>query len=222
MYTPAEAAFYSRVRTQTLNRWLFGSKHGDRVIFPEAGDDDRVVTFLDFVQSLAIRSIRNTFKIPLQKIRQTVDLARTQGVEYPFAVEHSTYLFGDENAPGHGDLVLRIGDDLLQASGRSKGNYVMREIAELYMRDLHFSPETGLADRYVAWADRDGAKITMDPRFRFGEPVIESCGFTARTLWEAYEIEGGIDQAAEAFGIDRSQIELALSYYDHLISNTSA
>ena len=41
----------------------------------------------------------------------------------------------------------------------------------------------------------------MDPRERFGEPVVERCGYAASTLWEACEIEGGVEEAAKAYGV---------------------
>ena len=57
IYTPEEAAFYARVKTQVLNRWLFGDGRGANVVKPErcGKDEDRIVTFLDLVQAIAIR-----------------------------------------------------------------------------------------------------------------------------------------------------------------------
>ncbi|MBI1902061.1 MAG: hypothetical protein HYS13_13240 [Planctomycetia bacterium] len=223
LYTPAEAAFYARVRTQTMNRWLFGDKRNARVLATQVeGDGEKVVTFLDFVQALAIRAIRSKHKIPLEKIRQAVDLARSEyGIQYPFAVDHTTYLFSDEQDEGHGEIVLKIGDKLVQASGVSRKNLILREVAELYIRDLKFDPETSLAQEYTAWKGEHG-RIVMNPHIRFGEPVVERCGYSAQTLWEAYEIEGGIKNAAESYLVDEADVELALSYFDHLLSSSAA
>lgn len=223
-YTPAEAAFYARVKTQTLNRWLFGDGRGQSVVVPEVGepDDEKIVTFLDFVQALAIRAIRSRHKITLTRIRQAVEIAQENNIQYPFAVAHTTYLFSDQQDQGHGDIVLEIDGKLLQASGTHRKNYVMREIAELYMCDLHFDEQTGLANKYDAWVDQERGKIVMDPRVRFGEPYLETCGHTAETLWDAYQVEGGITPAARAFDVEDSDIELALLFYDHLISVDAA
>src|SRR4051812_17888165 len=96
LYTPAEAAFYARVRTQTLNRWLFGDSRGESVVTAQIkSDDEKIVTFRDFVQALAIRSIRTQYpKISLQKVRRAVDLAGEKlGVRHPFARPHKTYVY---------------------------------------------------------------------------------------------------------------------------------
>jgi uncharacterized protein (DUF433 family) len=224
LYTPEEAAFYARVRTDTINRWMFGNARGGRVIEPQvSADGDKVVTFLDFIQALAIRAIRTKHKVPLEKIRQAVDLARDKfGIPYPFAVEHTTYLFSDKQDQGHGDIILKIKDQLVVASGQDQCNLVMNEIAELYMRDLVYDRATGLASRYTAWASPSGGQIVMDPRRRFGEPIVESCGYTAETLWEAYEIEGGVKPAAEAHGVSEREIELALEYHDFFLNSSAA
>jgi uncharacterized protein (DUF433 family) len=218
LYTPPEAAFYARLQTRTINRWLYGNKAGKKVVSTQlaATGDEKIVTFLDFVQSLAIREIRSRHsRVDLDKIREAVDLAEERGIPYPFAVKHTAYLFGD-------NIVLKINNQLIQASGSSRKNLVMKEVAQLYLKDLSFAPDTGLADAYTAWHGRSGKRVVMNPRIRFGEPVVESCGYTAQTLWEAYEIEGGIDEAADAYGVTKDEIELALEYQDHLLNNTAA
>lgn len=98
----------------------------------------------------------------------------------------------------------------------------MKEVAQLYLQDLVFSHQTGLAEAYTAWKDQDGRRIIMNPKVRFGEPVVESCGYTAQALWEAYEIEGGVEAAADAYKVEKADIELSLRYYDHLMNNSAA
>lgn len=230
IFTPAEAAVYARVRTGVMNRWIFGDAIGESVLVAQlAGHGEKVVTFLDFVQTLAVRVLRTRHKIPLERIRQAVMVAREQGIKYPFAVEHTTYIYGDpegttrrsgveERLPS--DIAIKIGGKIIQASGHARRNLLIRPVAELYMKDLHFDPESGFADEYIAWK-RDEQRIVMNPRRRFGEPIVERCGYTASTLWEAYEIEGGIEAAARAYGVENRDVELACEYYDHLLNNAA-
>lgn len=223
IYTPAEAAFYARVMTQTMNRWIYGDKRGDRVIDPQIRNpDEKVVTFLDFVQSLAIREIRGRHKVPLDKIRDAVVLARERNIQYPFAVQHTAFLFSDGESKGHGEIVLDINGQMIQASGDARKNIIIKDVAQLYLKDLKFSPETGLAEEYVAWTDIEGRQIVMNPKIRFGEPIVKDVGYTAQSLWEAYEIEGGIEAAANAYGVENAYIELSLRYHDHLLTVSAA
>ncbi len=120
LYTPAEAAMYARVSPQLFNRWMFGNQIGAAVAFPSLGTrEDRLVTFADFVQAMAIRAMRlPPYKVPLSKIRQGIEVASDKyGVTHPFAVRHTTFLYGNE-------LLIRTGkdsDELVQITGRERG-----------------------------------------------------------------------------------------------------
>jgi uncharacterized protein (DUF433 family) len=219
MYTPREAAFYARIPTQRLTRWVFGDGHGDAVIEKQVADsEEKIVTFLDFVQSLAIRAIRLRNKgIPLQTIRRAYDDAvQEYGIEYPFARPHQIFLLADTKR-----LIIKIGaDDYRELAGKARGNKMMSQIVEPFLTDLTFSD--GLAVEYTAWSEPDGGKITMNPQHRFGEPTVIGCGYTARALWEANEVEGSVAAAAEAYGVEQKQVLMACKYYDHLVGTTAA
>jgi uncharacterized protein (DUF433 family) len=212
LYTPPEAAFYARIRTQTFNRWLYGNKSGDRVITPERGEGAKAVSFLDFVQSLTIRSITNFAsenRVPLQKLREAVEEARQRyGVEHPLAMQHKTFVFGNQI------VIKAYEDDYRVLTGHSKGNKLITPVVELHMRKLTFNSQ-GLAESYCAWGDGD-TKIVMDPHVRFGEPMFPGLGYTARTLWEAVPIEGGIEAVAEIYGVPSDAVMASCDYFDHL------
>ncbi|HEX5269547.1 MAG TPA: hypothetical protein VFW33_03620, partial [Gemmataceae bacterium] len=124
LYTPAEAALYARVPPKTVRRWLYGSSKEESVIRPELfGRDERVVTFLDFVQTLAIRAVRIQYGVSLQKIRQAVENAKNEyGVEFPFAMQHRTFIFGRE-------VVIKLHDhEFVQLSGKHAKNRMIKEV----------------------------------------------------------------------------------------------
>lgn len=225
LYTPQEAAFYSRVNTSLITRWVFGNQTGQPVITREYSGDDKVVSFLDFVQALSIRAIRIRYQIPLPRIREAVNRARDKfGIPYPFAVKHRTFLFGDVvHASSKAQIVIKISDDvndIVQLTGDAAGNRVLKEVAEVHMEDLCFDDDD-VAKSYTSfrWKDRD---IVMDPHRQFGEPLVSNTGYSARALWDAYEAEGSVDRAAEEYGVDRDDIVLALRYLDHLRGTAKA
>jgi uncharacterized protein (DUF433 family) len=216
LYTPAEAALYARVSTRLLNRWLYGSPSGDPVLRPQlTGEPERMVTFLDFVQAMAIRAIRIGHKVPLKKIRQAIDKAENRyGLSYPFARPHLTYLFD-------GEIVIKLGDDYVEASGKGADNLLLGKVVELYMKDLTFG-RGGLAESYRAYVWDKTYEISMNPKMRFGEPIVVSCGYSARALWEALQSEGSMEAAAEAYGVQPAEVEAASRYYDHILGVTAA
>lgn len=216
LYTPSQAALYARVSTPLMTRWLWGTKSAEAVVRPQLGQEqDRTVTFLDFVQAMAIRSIRIEHRVSLQKIREAVDRASLDyGVEYVFARKHKTFLFG-------GDVIIKLNDDeYVQVTGTHAHNHMITEVVELYMRDLTFDA-SGLASSFEAYNWKD-LTVTMDPARRFGEPLIQSCGYSAQSLWEAARSEGSCAAASEAYGVRPDEVELACRYYDHLLGKPAA
>lgn len=217
IFTPSEAAFYARVRTQTISRWIHGDGTGPAVVRAELeGDEEKIVTFKDFVQALAIRSIRTQYPIvSLQKLRKSVSFVREErGIDYPLAVPHRTFVITHGSQAG--EIAFEIDGMMIQVSGKKKDQILIGPIAELYMEDLTFDASHNPIE-YTAWSGR-GGKITMNPHMRFGEPLVSECGYSARTLWEASINEGGLDAASEAYGVQREQVALACAYYDHLTS----
>jgi len=231
IYTPQEAALYARASTRLMNRWVFGDGSGQSVLVPQIRNQqsDKILTFLDFIQCLAVRAIRTRFKVPLNKIRQAVDMARTQfKVDYPFAMKHTTYLFSDKQERGHGEILIRLPretetqeeilDKYVQISGRERGNIVMNSIIELYLDDLQYGPE-GLASEYTALVNEDGA-ISMNPKKRWGEPLVKACGYSAQVLYDSTNAEGSLEGAAEAYGVSLQDVRIAYRFFDSLINPT--
>jgi hypothetical protein len=230
VYSPAEAALYARVPQKLITRWVFGDSSGKPVIERQLRKtSEKVVTFLDFVQTLAIREVRNRHGISLQKIRQGVDEARKRyQIDYPLACQHTIYLFSDQKGEGHGHILIRLPEEkdgieeqYIQLTGREKGNRMMVPVVEMFLQDLQFDPHTGLATEYSPMVD-EGARIVLNPHRRFGEPIVDPSGYTAEALWHATNTEGGLEAAAEAYGVTLSEVILANRYFDTLFPDRIA
>jgi uncharacterized protein (DUF433 family) len=103
-----------------------------------------------------------------------------------------------------------------QLTGRKSGNRLLGPVLEMHTKDLSFDPQTQIASEYRPWR-LGGSTILMHPDRRFGEPIVEASGYTARTLYDAYRIEGSVDAAARVYGVSTEEIELACSFYDYLL-----
>jgi hypothetical protein len=206
IYTISEAAQYARVKRKLLYRWLFGPS--DRFVIHSQYDPQcKVVSFLDLVQTLAIREIRRQKKVSLGKIRQAIEIAQAHHkMPYPFAMQHYIWLRGD-------DLVIgRSQDDLIQASGRNRGNRVF-SFVQSYLKNLSFNSD-GLANQFQAFRYNE-ITINMNPELRFGEPLLPS-GYSAKVIRNAIGVEGGIEDAAKAYGITEQEVWAAYKFYDYL------
>lgn len=224
IYSASEAALYARVRTQLLNRWIY---HPERsVIKSDYGDEDRTISFLTFVEALAIRDITTNHGVSLQLVRKAHEFAKAEyDVKHPFAMKHRTFLY-TEQGEGLGnakrrlkerkELVIKLdGDRYVQVTGKERGNQMIAQLSELFMRDLTYDPDTDEACAYRPLTIGERS-VLMDPDRRAGEPIVESCGYSAMTLYDAYHAEGGIANAARAYGVEEDEIALAIRYLDFL------
>lgn len=241
IYSPAEAAFYARERTGTVVRWLFGNKAGESVLQSQLDPSEKVVTFLDFIQMLAVSAIRKQYDVPLQTIRRGLDKAKERyGVDYPLAMQHKTYLFergehrqkkrengqqrdvGEPEPNKRFEIVIRLpavdaslqeDDRFVQVTGLGADNLMLKEVVELFLRDVSYDAK-GIAEEYYPLREGDRA-IRMNPHHHFGEPLAPS-GYPALALWESVIAEGGIERAANVYGVDPTEVELAFKYISSL------
>jgi hypothetical protein len=213
LFTVSEAALYARVSPQMMARWLFGSKKGQSVVHPQFGSEGRFVSFLDLVQTLAIREIRMQKNVPLPKFRQAIRVAKEKfDLDYPFARQHCTYLFGDEL------VIAPPGEGFVEASGKHRGQRLF-SFVEMYLKDLSFNP-AGLANRYRIYT-RDKVPIVMRPDMRFGEPLLPS-GYSARSIWESLQTEGSIPRTAEVNGISVAEVEATYRFLVTYLGKSAA
>jgi uncharacterized protein (DUF433 family) len=218
LYTVAEAALYARVSKAKMARWLFGTKSGQAAVVPQFGTDEKLVSFLDLIQTLAIREIRLQRKVPLPKFRQAINVAKdTLDIDYPFARRHCSYLLNDEL------VILTPGteDQFVEVSGKHRGQRLF-PFVEMYLTDLSFSPE-GLANCYQIYKSRHAEPIVikMDPQQRFGEPLLPS-GYAATTIFDAIKAEGGIEATTKAYGISKEEVEAAYQFVVNHLGKTAA
>ncbi len=154
--------------------------------------------------------------MPLRQRKEVQELLRKVGQAAALALPHTTYLFGDEIhivPPGRRE-------DLVRITGW-RGQYTLREIAEMYMQDLSFDGPAGLASKFRL-LHRDDVDVVMDPAVQLGHPYLPSCGYSADTMIHAFETEGGIDPAADCFGVEPAEIRAALAMRDYLAGSRGA
>lgn len=221
MYSVTEAAMYANVPAAAMSRWMWGTKRDASVARPQLGvpDEDRILTFLDFIQSLTIRALRNPHTdraaISLEKIRETIRIAEDEhGITFPFARQHTVYLLGKE-------IILHVKDlGTIQTSGKQKRQHVEQKLVELHLRDIGYRKSDGLAERFEVARDGD-MKIVMNPKIRFGEPYLEHRGITASSIWNAVQAEGSVEGAALAYEIPEPDAAFAARWYESVRSATA-
>lgn len=208
VYTVPQAAYLARLHPTTLRRWIDTERVDTPAISRRLPDSPKgVVSFVDFIQLLAVRAIRRKKKVSLPKIRAVVQEAEKRGVEYPFARRHTIFLLGN-------DLALKINDNLIWATGKDRDQQLMEPIVEPYLDDLGWD-SSGLANSFSPLTNGT-SKIVLMPSQRLGAPVVDTCGYTVNALLEAVQSEGSIKNAAMMCEVEVDEIKLALRYDDSL------
>ena len=212
VYSIPEAARYAKINQATLRNWFGGTKDHAALRETEIESPDfRAITFLEFVEAVAIRSLRVDYKVPLQTIRQAIKNAFDKyNVAHPFAHrDHRTALIGKE-------VHIFLPEDSknpVQLTGRAVGQKSFRHCIEAYMKELEFDA-SGLARLYRAFNFK-GQDIVMNPAVHFGEPIVQAHGHTAQTLYRAAVAEGSIERAASIYEVPIEAVEAAYRYCNH-------
>lgn len=217
LYTVSEAATYARMHVRTLSNWLYGGTSVDalrRTQIPRT--EGRFLTFIEFVEALAIRNLRANYGVSFQKIRQGVNEAKEKfGIECPFADRfHKTYLVGEDL-----HIILRGEENPIQLTGREKGQESLRVCLEQFMHDLEWDAKN-VASAYIAYRypiqDGNPIMIKMRPTLYFGAPIVEGRGHTAETLWRAALAEGSEPKVAEYYEVDVNAVIAACRYCEEI------
>ena len=212
LYTAAEAARYVRARPEAISRWVHGNAKGERVVRPKFdSDDERVITFVDMVQALSIRAVRTqASRVPLPAIRDAVRKVEDEhGIEYPLAHRHLLFYF-DKSV----FITLDESDAIVGLTNKDIGQHLSRPIVEPYLEEIRFDDD-GLAEKWTPMTNGEHS-IRLDPEIRFGQPIVSPLNILASTLAEAVVAEGSIEAAADAHGVERNAVVLAVKYFDSL------
>lgn len=210
LYTPVEAAYLSKARPETFNRWFYGSTRGDRVVKPTRGCEEKVITFTDLMQAVAIRTLRQSPKakgISLQDIRAAVAECERIGYQNPLASPHSLYAFGKR-------LIIRLKNgDYVGLLREDKGQIHEGLIIEPFLNEVDYDE-----DYMYRWTPMTlgDCKVVLDKNRRFGMPCIEPYGILASALVESACAEGSIECAADSHLVSVDAVRLALKYHESL------
>jgi uncharacterized protein (DUF433 family) len=206
VYTLREAALYGGVSSNKLSRWAFGAGSYPSV-FDSQLQGHRLISFYDLIQGMAIDRARAK-GIRLSKIRQAIERARDEfGIPCPLAYRHVLYF--------DGELLIDLPDRrIVGLTGAAHNQAMMRPIVEPFKEHLCFAGD-GRAERYTPF-EKYGRKIILNPKRQFGQPLVDTTGYRADVLANAYRVEGTIEAVMEEFNIEREDVNIAVDYMNSL------
>jgi uncharacterized protein (DUF433 family) len=215
IYTVPEAARLVGANKTKLLSWIEGNP-GARAApiinrqIPRVGGR-AVLGFLDLVEARFIRHFVQWFSP--QTIRKvSVKLRDRHDVDHPFAMNNRFRTDGKaifmESAESDEEMrVLNLMND----------NFEMEPVIQQSLFSSIFYVED-IARKW--WPNPDTNRVVIDPAICFGHPVIQDVWIPTRKLFDAFLVEGGVDEAAEEFAVDRDAVVQAVRFEQGLDGQT--
>jgi uncharacterized protein (DUF433 family) len=210
-YTIPDAARYLRIPGGTIRSWTIGRSYpvteGKRFFEPliaVSQQTPRLLSFTNLIEIHVLRAIRQHHKIQLDKVRTALDFLEAQlNVTHPLAHE-------EFRTDGISLFIERYGT-LINAS--AQGQTQLKAVLTQHLDRIE-PDDSGLAIKLYPFTRSDEAHnpriVVIDPRIAFGRLVIDGTGIPTSIIAERYKAGDSLQDLAEDYDCDLSQIEEAI------------
>jgi uncharacterized protein (DUF433 family) len=209
-YSAPEAAHYLRIPVTTLRAWAFGQKYktssGEGTFQPVITIPDkktRLLSFINLVEIHVLDAIRREHNISLPKVRKALSF-----IENHFSIKN----------PLANEKFETDGIDLfIEKSGliniTKDGQMAIRSLLEAHLKRIEWDTR-GIPIRLYPFTRKreleEPKSVVIDPFVSFGRPILSGTGIATSIIAERYKAGESIDELADDYGRDRSEIEEAI------------
>jgi len=215
-YTAREAASILCLPVATLKAWCFGqgyrsssgNRRAFRPIIRSADSEARLLSFANLCELHVLSAIRRKHKIPLSKIRDSVDwLSSKIGSDRPL-IDHQFKTNGLDLFVEHASRLLTVSQQGQQAM---RGNF---ELAlERIERDESGTPIRLFPfSRSSNFGSNQPRTVVIDPQLSFGRPVLVRVAVPTEIINDRFNAGDSLAEMAEDYGVSKEEIEEALRF----------
>ena len=212
-YTSEEAARYVRIPLRTVQNWAFGSRTRAPLIHVPA-PGRHLLSFWNIVELHVLGALRRASRISPQNLRAVI-----RYLEDKFSSQHPLLT---PNMHTDGISVFVDRDSLLVNASRG-GQLALRQLMKDHLERIEQHVD-GMPVRLFPFVRHDPYSppltvqaepkvIFLDPRVRFGRPVIVGTGIPTEEIAERFRAGDTCRQLADEFSQPASRIEEALRYH---------
>ncbi|MDR2098923.1 MAG: hypothetical protein LBO78_02760 [Rickettsiales bacterium] len=207
IYTYSEAAALLRLSPRVIkglvHGYKYGARNGRRVLHSSKAitfDGREYLTFYDLME---VKFISYFLKVGIKRdkiAREYRKAAEEQNKPFPFATRFTTdgkCIFGDNKA-----ILLDMEDE----------QYAMRGCFD---QILYEGVDIGSDNRINSWRPfpNNTPEVILNPRIKFGRPILIEYGVPTRTLFDACNAEkGNIRKVSEWYGVPENLIGQAVEF----------
>ena len=205
MYEVGEAARLLGLHARTLRNWLDGyTARGKnyRPVLREHATGSDILTWGEFVEAGFLTEYRRVQSIPLPEIRAYIDAWRER-LNVPHPLAHQQPYAGpgrhlmDTDETGDGDTIIYRFRD---------GQLTLTPWAQEFVRKVEF--DHSIAARY--WPAGQDEGVVIDPERSFGAPTVAD--IRTEVLYEMFAAGDPMDEIADGYDLNRTQVEAAVRY----------
>ncbi len=214
-YPASEASRILNLPVATVKAWCFGQayrsasgepKRFQPVIRP-ADAKGRLLSFANLCELHVLSAIRRRHKVPLPKVRDSVEYVRSQlGADRPL-IERDFRTNGI-------DLFVEHASHLLNVS--RKGQEALRGDFELALarieRDRNGTPIRLFPFSRTSAGAEQPKSVVIDPRLSFGRPVLSNVAVPTEVIHDRFRAGDSVGEMAKDYGVDEKEIEEALRF----------
>lgn len=210
-YGIVEAAHYLQIPPATIRSWVVGryypTQSGKRFFKPiiVLPDKERpLLSFINLVEAHILDAIRRQHEIQLQKIRAALEYLNSR---FP-----SKHPLADQKFETDGlDLFVEKYGKLINIS--QAGQLAVRKLIQTYLSRIERDAKGIPISLYPFTRRRvldEPKAIVIDPYVSFGRPVLVGTGIATAIVAERYKAGESMDDLADDYGRQRSEIEEAI------------
>jgi uncharacterized protein (DUF433 family) len=207
IYTPSEIAQILRLPYHKIYRWLnrywdgeLGKKYESKYSWQI--DKSKAVSFHTLIEFYVMMQLSESGIRTREVLKAHLQLSKWYDSSFPFAIKE--VLQGIETDKKK--IYFRSGDNIITLDGSNQLNL---QIIESFFSNLDFD-SNNLASRY--WPMGKQNSIVLDPKRKFGHPVIENYNIYPETIYKLYKAGDPIPYIAHVYELTEQQVNNAIEF----------
>jgi uncharacterized protein (DUF433 family)/DNA-binding transcriptional MerR regulator len=200
LYTVAEAGRHLEIAPSTLRYWI--DEKGIVLSVPARTRGEPTLPFYALAQISFVRQLR-VAGLSLRAV--------TEGVEALQRDLGRDWLTVDRLAHDGEDILVRLAESDDEWLRARDGQVGIQGVIAVGLAPIKFDG-SGLPQR-VTLAAYHGAQVIVDPRFAFGQPVVESRGVRVEDIAQLFFAGEPVSVVSDEFGVDREIVEAIIRVY---------
>lgn len=215
-YPASEAARILNLSVNTVRAWCFGQNYRSTAGEPKrfqpviqpADRKGRLLSFANLCELHVLSAIRRHHKIPLPKVRESVEYLRTKLAAARPLIDQQFHTNGIDLFVEHASRLLNVSR---QGQEALRGDF-QQALARIE-RDRQGSPIRLFPFSRTSLSDKEQPKaIVIDPRLSFGRPVLSSVAIRTDVIVGRFRAGDSMMEMAKDYGVDEKEIEEALRF----------